>query len=265
MRKRTSRKYKQRPRRKKRRLPRLKTIFYAAICTVIIAVAAAFVVDCRSYLHTSERFAVTEVDVVGAKLLSPAEICRVSGLYPGISLFVIDADEVADRVESMPRVRHAEVDRQPPHHVAITVDEREPVAVIDAGQQLEVDSEGVVLGPPVESDSIAPLPVITGITRVHRFIPGVTVKDKSMREAIRLCELLVRTGSVPLLGVETIDVSDPDNLVMYIQDVSAQIRWGTGDYELKLAKLIAVWDKAGGRLPHSEYVDLRQGKYIPAK
>ena len=264
MSKRKKRTYKQR-RKKKRRVSRLKVLGYGALGTALAAVVAAVAVDAYGYLRSSERFAVQEVDVAGVHRLSPLEICRVSGLTPGISVFDIDVREVAKRVESMPRVLWAEVEKKPPNHVTITVEEREPVAVVRTKQPVEIDRFGVVLGPPVGKEPIIALPEISGKNIPADFVAGAAVKLPVILEAIALCELLVETGSAQVLGVRTIDVSDPKNFVMHIENVTAEIRWGTGNYELRLAKLMAVWDKSAGSLPHSEYVDLRQGKYIPAK
>jgi len=258
------RKYKRR-RKKKRRVPRLTVLGYGALGTALAAAVAAVAVDCRTYLHSSGRFAVQAVDVAGVHRLSPAEICRVSGLTPGISLFDIDVREVARRVKAMPKVQSATVEKQLPNHVSITVKERVPVAIIRKEPPTEIDRYGVVLGPQADNELITSLPEITGTNIPAGFVAGVAVKQPIMLEAVALCDLLVETGSAQLLGVKTIDVSDPENLVMHIEGATAEIRWGTGNREMRLAKLLAVWDKTGGRLPHSEYVDLRQGQYVPAK
>jgi len=258
-------KYKRR-RKKKGRVPRLKVLGYGALGTALAAAVAAVAVDCCTYLHSSERFAVQSVDVVGVQRLSPAKICRVSGLTSGISLFDIDVREVVRRVKAMPRVQSATVEKQPPNHVSITVEEREPVAVIrKEPSPTEIDRFGVVLGPPADNELVSSLPEITGTNIPAGFVAGATVKQPVILEAAALCDLLVETGSAQLLGVKTIDVSDPKNLVMHIESATAEIRWGTGNHELRLAKLLAVWDKTGGHLPYSEYVDLRQGQHIPAK
>ena len=264
MRKRKKRTYKQR-RKRKRRVSRLKVLGCGALATALAALVVVIAIDAYGYLSTSDRFAVQAVDVAGVNRLSPLEICRVSGLLPGISVFDINVREVARRVESMPRVLSAEVEKQPPNHVTITVEEREPVAVVRTGQPIEIDRFGVVLGPPIEKEPITVLPEITGKNMPADFVAGSTVKLPVILEAIALCELLVETGSAQALGVKTIDISDPQNLVMHIENVTAEIRWGTGNHELRLAKLMAVWERSGGSLPHSEYVDLRQGEYIPAK
>ena len=262
MSKRGKRTYKQR---RKRGLPRLKVLGYGALGTALAAVVAEVAVDCCTYLRSSERFAVQAVDVVGLQRLSLEEIRRVSGLTLDISYFDIDVREVARRVEAMPRVRSATVEKQLPSHVTITVEEREPVAVVRTGQPVEIDRFAVVLGPPTGKEPITALPEIAGKNIPAGFVAGAVIKTPVILEAIDLCELLVETGSAQILGVRSIDVSDPKNLVMHIEGVTAEIRWGTGNYELRLAKPMAVWDKTGARLPHSEYIDLRQGERIPAK
>jgi len=264
MKKSTSKRYKQRPRRK-RRVPRLKVLAYGAAVAASAAVIGAVAVDVTRYLGRSRRFAVMEVDVTGAQVLTPAEICRASAIPPGISIFDIDTAEVVRRLEALPRVRSAAVGTRPPCNVSITIEEREPVAAVRTTHLLEVDRDGVVLGPTTAEQSGAALPVITGSNVPDGLSAGDTLDGAAARQAVILSDLLVASGTVPLLGVKTLDISDPENLVMAVENVSAKILWGSGDYERKLAKLLAVWHTTGGRLPHSEYIDLRQAEFIPGK
>ncbi len=245
----------------------MKLTVYIAVGLGLAAVVVLIVIDFLTYLARSERFAVDTltIEVTGAHLLGSDEICRASGLKDGVSLFAINADDVASRIEALARVRSADVSKQLPNHVTVSIEEREPVALVGRDELFEIDREGVVLGPPVEERAVAALPTICGTNMPARFVPGTSIDDPAVHEAVTLSVLLDATGTVPLLGVKTIDISDPENLVMHIEGVEAEIRWGIGDYERKLAKLLAVWNKCGGRLTHSEYIDLRQGKFVPAK
>jgi hypothetical protein len=254
----------QRPRRKDR-ASGLKVFLWslASIATLAALVAIAF--DIRRYLYESDRFDVTEVDVGGAVLLTQTEIITAIALPSPVNLFEIDDEAVAARVAALPRVRSAAATTRIPCYLGVTVDERMPVALVGKEPVLEIDRKGYVLGPSRRDPSVTPYPHIAGIQLRDEFIVGGQLTVDGIQEALILCELLVGDESLPLLGSVSIDITDTANIAMKIKGKPAEIFWGTGDYRRKLAKLMAVYYKTGGTLPHSEYIDLRQSRFVPAK
>ncbi len=258
-------KVRQRPLRK-RRMSVAKVFLWVLAGISVATVLTAVAFDARRYLHESDRFAVTEVDVGGVVLLTENEILSALALPARVNVFEIDEQAVAERVTALPRVRSAVVKTRIPRYMSVTIDERIPIAVAGINPKFELDRDGVILGPPRRDPTVAPLPVLTGKSFRGTSIAGAQITDAGVHEALSLCEtLLADTAALPLLGSVTIDTSDATNLVMHIDGIKSEIRWGTGGYRLKLAKLLAVLNKNGGTLPFSEYVDLRQGRIIPAK
>jgi cell division protein FtsQ len=96
---------------------------------------------------------VDRVEVGGAIRLTPDGVRAVSGLDRGDPLLRVDTGDVAQRVERLPWVSDAKVERRFPGTVAITVVEREPAAVVSHGGQLALaDEHGRIL------DSVASAP-----------------------------------------------------------------------------------------------------------
>lgn len=257
-------KVRQKPRRKRRRSV-FKTFLWIVGGIVAAVIVSLIIFDAYEYMHSSDRFAVTEVNIGGTVLLTQTDIVGKMGLPASVNIFDIDERVVTERVTAMPRVHTAFVETRLPRYMGVTVHERSPIAVLGDGPPFEIDVDGVVLGPARQTGSVTPPPKLVGKRLPRRLVSGATLNDVTVQAALSMCETLTASPSLPLLGSVSIDTTDPANLVMRIGGVDAEIWWGTDNYELKLAKLMAVWNKTGGDPPHSEYIDLRQGRSIPAK
>src|SRR2546428_3194520 len=120
-----------RPRRRRRsrrtRLRRLVGVIVAG------AVIPAGVVAGGHWLLTTQRFAVTSVEVRGASRTSPEQILAVAAIPRGTNIFRLDTTGVTGRVESLPAVRRADVVRELPDRVVISVEERRPFTLVTGG------------------------------------------------------------------------------------------------------------------------------------
>lgn len=113
------------------------------------------------FLH-SPFFAVHQVEVRGASLLSPQEVIALSGITPGESLLRIDGERIRRRLEEDPRIGAARVRRIPPDRLVLEVDERVPVALLPyADGFLFVDEAGRLIA--ADRRSRPGLPVVTGV------------------------------------------------------------------------------------------------------
>jgi cell division protein FtsQ len=109
----------------------------------------ALVVDGVALAHTGfvdvDHFAVT-----GSEASSEVAIRRASGIHEGDALLTLDESDAEKGIEALPWVAEADVVKQWPGTVAITVTERAPVAVVQLSEQVGapqalVDGSGRVL------------------------------------------------------------------------------------------------------------------------
>src|SRR2546428_7401492 len=125
---------------------------------VAVAVIPAGVVAGGHWLLTTQRFAVTSVEVRGASRTSPEQILAVAAIPRGTNIFRLDTTGVTGRVESLPAVRRADVVRELPDRVVISGEERRPVTLVHGGRRPSVDEEGPLLRPSLAAPG-TPLPV----------------------------------------------------------------------------------------------------------
>ncbi len=96
-------------------------------------------------VYFSSYLSVRGVQVTGTELLRPAQVERAAAVPTGDPLATVDLDRIRARVEALAAVRSADVTRQWPDRVRISVTERVPVAVVEITGKLHgLDEDGVV-------------------------------------------------------------------------------------------------------------------------
>src|SRR5258707_11339532 len=90
---------------------------------------------------------------------------EVAGADIGRNVFFVPLDERKRQLEEIPWVESATVMRLLPNRLAITVQERTPVAFVQLGSKINlIDANGVVMGLPANKQAKYSFPVIQGIT-----------------------------------------------------------------------------------------------------
>jgi cell division protein FtsQ len=131
-------------------------------------------------LYQSEWFVAQEVTITGNARLTPEQINAVAAVPIGDSLMSINPGAISERIQELPEIKVATVERGWPHAILITVTERTPIAVAATvtGFNL-IDAEGLnagtVASPPAgllvisaQPDS----PAMTNAIQVLAAIPG---------------------------------------------------------------------------------------------
>jgi cell division protein FtsQ len=197
---------------------------------------------------------VRTVQVDGLATLPAEQVQEAAGIASGIPLLRVDVDGAQARVARLPQIASAEVTRDWPDSVVITVVERVPVAVVgDPGERSLVDADGVLFDSVTGAapDGVVPLEVedpgpddpatLAGIAAVgslpgdvRRQVAGATATSpddisltltdetvvlwgdasESEEKAEALAGVLEQLAAEELEPAETIDVSTPDAVVL---------------------------------------------------
>ncbi|MCZ7526191.1 MAG: FtsQ-type POTRA domain-containing protein [Acidimicrobiia bacterium] len=152
---------------------------------VLLAAVAAVSLGILAWLAIrSPLLDVDRVDVVGTAETAPDDVRRAAGIDTGDPLLLADLGAAARRVEELPWVLDARVERVLPGRVRMTVRERRPVAWVGrSGAAVLLDATGRVLGE--RSGPLDDLPEVRGVGDLPD--PGGTVGD--VRGVALLAEL----------------------------------------------------------------------------
>jgi cell division protein FtsQ len=111
-----------------------------SILALIALAVAAFAVS------RSSLFAITGVRVIGVPDAQAQLLRDIAGVRRGQNLIAADLVAARQRVEAVPWVQRARLERAPPSTVVIVVTPRVPLAAVRAGGQTgQVDADGVVV------------------------------------------------------------------------------------------------------------------------
>jgi cell division protein FtsQ len=151
-------------RRFQRRLPRHTARWAAGIMltaglVLVLAVAmdtsGRFSFVTRSVLGVTARagLSVAQIDVSGRRMTGGGEVLTALGTGLGAPILGVSLDAARRRLEALPWVRTAAVERRLPDRIHIELQERQPLALWQlAGRQVLIDTDGVV----IQTDHIEP-------------------------------------------------------------------------------------------------------------
>ncbi len=113
-------------------------------------------------LSAKSGFRVENVEVVGRSQTEPKALLAAAGLSRGDPILAFSPTEARQRIENLPWVQSAAVERRLPDTVAITIVERKPIALWQHNEKISlIAADGAVLGT-VAIETAPNLPLIVG-------------------------------------------------------------------------------------------------------
>jgi cell division protein FtsQ len=217
----------------------------AAACGVTLATAGWYGIPaglCWAQAHP--YFAVAKLEVEGNRRLTRHDVLEWIGVHEGTSIWQASPTRLQMRLESHPWVQRASVQRDFPRHVAITLTERRPVAIVRLETLNYVDRAGRVLGPLRDDDS-RDFPLISGFDddAARSFAP---IGIHRALQFLRRCDRLNCFG-----GISEVNVSAQRGITVFPQRIAVAVRLGWGGWREKLARstrVLAAWDRQTTRI-----------------
>jgi cell division septal protein FtsQ len=253
-----------RRRRHSQMLATLKRLFIYALASAAVAAVAFVVVK----IAMDPAFQLGSVSVAGAARTSEEDVLRAAALPAGRNIWFLDTASAAARMESLPWVRSASIERQWPNVVTIAIAERVAAARVlllpDAGpkgpsphgpapQYALVDAELRVLAVEQTDERDAALPLLSVQPVPLRLdSPGSDVRTPELAQALDAAQRLIRLG-VRISEVE----SRPATGIGFTTASRLRVLFGTTDDMERKVALLAAISKRIVRPDEVAYVDLR--------
>ena len=151
------------------------------------AAAAALAAACAlAYLLARETplFSVEQIELAGGSAEARREAEALLERLEGRSLVSVDGDEVERRLEALPAIRAASVDRAFPHTLAVGVEGERALAVVRTSTGASLVSVRGRVVRSVERGALPRLPRIRG-ARVTVYRPGAVLASDRVTPALR--------------------------------------------------------------------------------
>lgn len=197
----------------------------------------------------SSFFEIQKIEVKGNKFYTTEKIKSLADIDLHQNIFKVNLSAASSRIRKLPMIREAQVKRELPSGVIISVIERKPVAFLFALQDfILIDEEGVYCrkGKARETD----LPVITGFS-AHIPPEGQVVQNKFLTIALEVIKNLPQGLNSTL---SEINVDENKKITIYTL-AGIQCRMGLSDNIAHKGDVLGqVLDKLEDR--EIDYIDL---------
>lgn len=227
-------------------------ITWAVIDLLLLALISSFV-------FSLPVWRIHNVEVRNNVYISKDKIIRIARVPVNENIFLIDPADIKERFSKTVQIKDVRIRRSLPGTVVIQVTERRPFAMVIIGSEpVIVDNEGYILAKQNLSNSIyrsdiGKFPVIRGVSK--KMLENGTRISEAERVFIKsTIELL---SKYPSMGSIQMDISDRDNIVLYIEDILKVRIGGYGDISDKIKVLGALTGSIKGKMEKVAYIDVR--------
>lgn len=145
-------------------------------------------------LFRAPFFRVTAIEIAGCQVLRPEHIREVLGIQEGtVTIFAVRSWEIKQRLERIPQIKEARVEKVFPSTLRVSIIERKPEVLVEGkGEPFCLDQEGVKVPCSSAGDSLV---------RVVLRSQGGGV----LSEALDLVALWRKEFNVPLVEIEALN------------------------------------------------------------
>jgi cell division protein FtsQ len=204
----------------------------------------------------SDRLRVGRVQVHGSRFLSEGEVRELLGPAVGENILSLDIDSLKGRLRSSPWVAEATVRRTLPDTLEVEIEERVPVALVEANGLYLMDGGGTLIelfGPRTAGFD---LPIVRGLAGIE----GDARRDRAQRAGTLLKDL----GDLAT-EVSEVQFEESGDLRVGLRGAGEVLRMGNPPYRKKLLTFLGLRADLAQRCPKTEYFDLRFRDRIYAK
>jgi len=183
-------------------------------------------------------FLITTVKVEGCRHTSKNEILAISGVDFQTNLLALNPGLVLRSVESHPWVMRAEISKEWPSRLAITIWEREPVALINAEEGLSyIDNNGFAFARVNEEEDID-YPVIT---YEKPAAAAAAAEQAGVQSALLFLRYTAKGNSfLPMQNISEIHLAEDKTMVVYLLERPFAIYLRQDEIKTQYYRLIRV-------------------------
>lgn len=208
----------------------------------------------EAHVRRSAAFATQVIDVQGNERLDRDTVLKSATLAVGKNTFAVSPEEAERALRRNPWIASANVVRRLPDTYAITLEERQAVAVIALDQPYLVAGDAAVFKPWEQGDP-EDLPIVTGVDQAT-FAADRVYRTSVLVNAVALLHDYRDAGLWKRAPIEEIHVESDEGLTLYVGESATAVRLHRPPFRKKLARLRRVFDQLAAKHAEASYVYL---------
>ncbi|TBN58513.1 FtsQ-type POTRA domain-containing protein [Glaciihabitans arcticus] len=176
----------------------------------------------------SPILALREITIQGTSRIDKKDVLAAVNGQLGTPLALVDEAQLERALSAFPLIRSYVTETVPPNTLIINIEEREPVGVIQRGEEFDlVDPAGVPVQTTAERPADVPLIVVD----------GAETEGAAFDSAV---EVLLALPPAMLAQVDTITASTQDDVRFVIRGVGQSVIWGSADRSAYKARVLTA-------------------------
>lgn len=246
------------------------------VLAMIVAVSVglhfgiAFALD--KMLYTNPLYKLSKIEIDPPNQFSPRAVRQAAGIEMGENIWTLNLPDITHRLEKLPSVSSAKVERHFPDRVVIHLHERVPVVKVvgtdiamGGRETFYIDRDCYVLKPRENDDTekTRMLPVVTGLSDAE-LEPGQKIDQSTpnLRKALEILDAMDMTPLHTSIDISSIDLSQPLAITMVTtRDMTITFRLDYVDQQL--IRLKEILDYADSKQRTIRTVDLTPDFNVP--
>jgi len=178
----------------------------------------------------------------------------------GSNIFFVDLKVLKNKIEDRyAELKNVIVRRVLPDKVIVYAELREPVAQIRSDRYYFIDKEGVLL-PDVKNFPDTDFPIIIGIRGNLAKVSKTVFSEfdmENIKNGLSLINEIVAIEEALGYKLRMVDITDPGNILFFLDSVNVEIKIGNSDFRNRLNVLMKVLEQMGSDVDKFKYIDLR--------
>ena len=220
------------------------------IVMTLLSLLVVGIQNAYSSLADSDFFLMTHIRVLGNSLMSEADVVALSQLQVGANLFACDITSATERMAQHPMVKKVLLHRELPETLVISIEERQPVGLLNTPNGLlGLDESGKIF--PLSPAAQVDLPILTGVDLQRD-------KDGTWASALAgfVTELQIRTPAF-WREISEIRTDNPHSATVYLVADDLALRMRFENPEKQIRNFRAYTQATSGLGIDLAYIDLR--------
>ncbi len=208
------------------------------VCLAAVALLVWIVI----YAYSSDRFTLNNITFYGCKHLDCAGLeAAIRKEYP-THILRIDLKQLSERIERETWTKKVEIRRILPSDLAIYVQERTPLVILELrGELMLADEDGILLDKYDTRYGKLDVPVFKGLLgdNAEGYRQYQEENSERVRLGLRMLAELESGSAEYTRSISEVDLSDKSNVRIMLVDDTAEIQFGDRDFLKRFSKFMA--------------------------
>lgn len=202
----------------------------------------------------SEFFQLNQIVVKGNKTISAEEIVKLGKMKLGRNIYALNLKQIQNRLLLDGRIKKVNLARKFPSRLLLEIEEPQPIFLVNLDNLYGLTDKGEVL---LLKDTTLCLgiPLVTGFSSDF-FVLNRKLRDQKVCKLLELYKALAKLNPDFFEILSEVNISDPNNFVLFLISSGTKIFLGMENFERKLKTFFQIYRKESS-WDGFETIDLR--------